>query len=352
MLKRTFGSSLWTLLLLGSLGACAGDTGAALGDDADDLGEQPVAFAVGEAPNGLPSCTTGSTAPCGTFVTRTGTELPLGKYGAVMERNVGRGFQNRVNFLDSAAGCRLFAGLFGGDAAETEELLNITGLDLSLYTVYRPANWVQGETYPVVTWGNGTCAQPEGYGALLRYIASQGYIVVAPNSRYVGSGNEQKRGIDFLTAANRDPASPYYRRVDLTRVAAAGHSQGSAATVTASGDARVDTALLFNGGTSARKPFFAFSGDRDIGNPTAASYRTAINRAAKAAFLFFHNVPKRGNADGHLTLMTQPERVAPAAAAWLKYVLSGDASYREWFVGANCKLCGNATQQEFGQKGL
>ena len=90
----------------------AGDEGS------DEQGNPPVALAVAEAPSGLPSCTTGDTTPCGTFVTRTGRELPLGKYGAVMERNVGRGFQNRVNFLDSNAGCRLFGGLFGGDAAE------------------------------------------------------------------------------------------------------------------------------------------------------------------------------------------------------------------------------------------
>jgi Chlorophyllase enzyme len=364
-MKRTIKSGVLTLLALGSLGACAGASDDAL-DDGEEVaasesetgasaGPQQLMFAAeGDAtsPSGLPPCRNGSVEPCGTFITAAGVELPLGPYGAVMERNVGRGFANRVSILDTEAACRSFATSFGGDPADQEELLALGDLNLSLYTVYRPAKWVDGETYPIVTWGNGTCAQPEGYGALLRYVASQGYVVVAPNSRYVGSGNEQRRALDWLTAANRNRTSPYYRRLDTSKIAAMGHSQGSGGTIAAASDTRIKTVILFNGGTSARKPFFAFSGDRDIGDPTPSSYRNAVDQASKAAFLFFHKVPQRGNGDGHLTLMTQPERVAPAAAAWLKYVLSGDASYRSWFVGADCKLCGDPTEYEFGQKGL
>lgn len=346
--------------LLGLLGACADvatdEPSSEEVTQEEASAESPTLSAVADvaepSESGFPSCTFGSTSPCGTYVTTSGESLPLGKYGVVMDRNVGKGFENRVNFLDSASGCRSFTRLFGGDPAESEQLLNITGLKLALYTVYRPAKWVEGETYPIVTWGNGTCAQPEGYGALLRYVASQGFVVIAPNSRYVGSGNEQRKGIDFLLKANQDPTSPYYRRLDPNRIAAMGHSQGSMGTAAASSDARIKTVVLFNGGTSARKPFFAVSGDRDIGNPTVATYRNGVNRAAKAAFIFFHKVPQRGNADGHLTLMTQPERVVGPTTAWLKYVLSGDASYRSWFVGTGCKLCGNTADYDFGQKGL
>lgn len=297
-------------------------------------------------------CEALATKPCSTFVTKAGTEIPLGPYGAAMDTNVGKGFENRINSSDTKAGCTAFASLFGQDEASTAELVELNGADLALYTVYRPARWVEGETYPIVSWGNGTCAKPEGYGALLRYVASQGFVVVAPNSRYVGSGNEQKRAIDFALAANGDAQSPYYQKLDPTKVAAMGHSQGSQGTAAAASDARIKTVILFNGGTSASKPFFGVSGDRDIGNPTASTYRTAVNRATKGAFIFFHKIPGTGNADGHLTLMTQPERVIEPTARWLKLLLNGDAESKDWFVGTSCKLCGSAADYEFGQKGL
>jgi large subunit ribosomal protein L29 len=116
--------------------------------------------------------------------------------------------------------------------------------------------------------------------------------------------------------------------------------------------ARIKTVILFNGGTTAKKPFFGFSGERDIGNPTAASYRSGVNAAAKAAFIFFHMVPGTGNSDGHLTLMLQPERVVEPTAHWLKMMLNDDADSKLWFVGDSCKLCGHAAEYDFGQKGL
>jgi pimeloyl-ACP methyl ester carboxylesterase len=320
-----------------------------------DAGTTPVDAAVvvdaGPAPI-TDKCKKGETTPCGVFVTRAGTEIPLGPYGVILDRNVGQGFKNTPSSSDNTISCRLFASLFGQDEESTNDLLDLQGIDLSLYSVYRPARWVEGETYPIVSWGNGTCAQPEGYGALLRYVASQGFVVVAPNSRYVGSGNEQKRAIDFALAANADEKSPYYKRLDPQRIAAMGHSLGSQGTAAAASDARIKTVILFNGGTTASKPFFGVSGDRDVGNPTPASYETAVNRAAKAAYIFFHKVPGTGNSDGHLTLMREPLRVTEPTVHWLKLLLSNDAASKEWFVGASCKLCNRDADFEFGQKGL
>jgi len=201
-----------------------------------------------------------------------------------------------------------------------------------------------------VSWGNGTCAQPEGYAALLRYVASYGFVVVSPNSRYVGSGAAQKRAIDFMLEANGDSASPYFGKVDDTKIGAMGHSQGGQGTVAASSDPRIKTVILFNGGTSASKPFLGISGDRDIGSPTANTYATA--RADKAAYVFYHKIPGTGNSDGHLTLMLQPERVTEPTTHWLRYLLNDDVESKEWFVGASCELCGNEEDYEFGQKGL
>jgi predicted dienelactone hydrolase len=165
--------------------------------------------------------------------------VQLGPYGARMDVNVGAGFEN-TDPMDSPS-CPGFVNLFNEDPALSQQLLDVgaqpcnasapnTGdsLDFKLYSTYRPANWPEAPV-PVIAWGNGTCAQPEGYGALLRYVASYGFFVVAPNSREVGrgSGNELKHAIDFAAAANADPASPYYGHLDLSKVGVMGHSQGS-----------------------------------------------------------------------------------------------------------------------------
>src|SRR6185503_7485976 len=144
------------------------------------------------------------------------------------------------------ASCGGFVTLFDAPPNEplTTQLLNVgpqpctasgmagNCLNFGLYSVYYPAIWPEGKV-PVLSWGNGTCAQPEGYGALLRYIASYGFFVVAPNCRQVGTGAALRKGLDFAAAANADSASPYFGHLDMTKVGVMGHSQGSSAANTA-----------------------------------------------------------------------------------------------------------------------
>ena len=303
----------------------------------------------------LVDCEPGSLEACGSIKSVvSGAVVDLGTDGVIMEHNVGVGFENPVAAGDSDGGisCQLFAAIFNFEPNVTQQLLDTMDLDFALYTVYRPANLEAGKKYPLITWGNGTCAQPEGYSPLLRYVASQGFIIVAANSRWVSTNNEMIHALDFMFAANEDPESPYYQLIDTDKVGAMGHSQGSMATATASSDPRIKTVILFNGGTAAQKPFLAVSGDMDIGSPTAASYASAIDAATEAAYLFYHMVPVVGTIDGHLTLMTQPERVIEPTANWFKYQLLGDKAARKWFVGNSCELCGHDAEYEYGEHGL
>lgn len=354
----------YLLALLLGVAACGGsDEKASDEDKVTDPSESTAASDAGGIRQGdgrVPNTTTpgkcesGSFDACSSFVTPFGSDLSLGKYGAIMEPNVGAAFKNMVSPLDTNVTCSLFASVFGQDPAQTNNLLDLRDLDLSLYTVYRPAKWVEGEKYPIITWGNGTCAQPEGYGALLRYVASQGFFVVAANSRYASTDNAQLHALDFAFAENADPKSPYYGRLDTTRVAAMGHSQGAGSTVTTSKDERVKTMILFNGGGTGDKPkpFLTISGDRDIGGATAASLATLIDAWPKAAYLFYHMIPGSGAADGHLTLMTQPERVIEPTVAWLRFQLQNDQDSAAFFVGETCKLCGHDADYEYGAHGL
>jgi hypothetical protein len=316
---------------------------------------------VPEGGGDLKRCTSGSPDTCGVFITTSGTEIQLGPYGAKMDFNAGAGFENAVAAGDADPNqvqCKTFAGLFAEDPAQTAQLLDtknpITGevLDFALYTVYRPGKWVAGERYPVITWGNGTCAQPEGYGAVLRYIASYGFVVIAANSRFVGNGSAMLHALDFAMAANMDSTSPYYQKLDIDKFGAAGHSQGGMGTAAAAKDDRVKNVILFNGGSTATKPFLAISGDFDVGNPMLATFENAVNAAPRAAYLYYHNPSGMGSLRGHLVLMMSPERIDEAATGWFQLTMKDDAKARNLFVGSTCGLCGKDADFNYGQHGL
>jgi hypothetical protein len=308
------------------------------------------------------------TKACGTYITPTGTSVKLGPYGAAMDVNVGKGFENK-DPMDQAT-CPGFVGLFMEDAKQSQQLLDDgpqpctedtpnagNCINFQLYSVYHPANWPSGKV-PIITWGNGTCAQPEGYGTLLRYVASYGFLVVAANSREVGTGAEQQKALDFVIAANDDSSSPYYHHLDTTKIGAMGHSQGSLGTALATqNDSRINAAILFNGGDTLTVPksFLAISGELDVTGFTSTVMSTAVNAAmAPSAFLYYHN-PSGNMADGirgHLVLMLTPERVTEPTVAWWQMILNGDSKAKDEFVGSSCGLCGHSSDYDFGEKGL
>lgn len=282
-------------------------------------------------------------------------EIPSGPYGFFTEWNQGKAFANTPSSSEGL--CDVIAGSFGEPESTTQDSLNLRGADLSLYTVFRPACMKDGETYPVITWGNGTCGQTGGYAPLLATLASHGFVVFASNSRFTQSGNnEMLRALDFAKAANQDSTSVLYKRLDLSKIGAMGHSQGAGATADAASDPRVKAIILWNGGATGNpaKTFLAVSGDRDIGTPTVANYTSYVNGATQpGAFLFYHKVlVTGGSVTGHLTLMEQPERTTDVTVAWWKYILNGDAQAKTMFVGTDCGLCNSKDDFEYGQHNL
>lgn len=289
--------------------------------------------------------------PCASFVPGGpygAPEMELGPYGASLDFNVGKDFAYPIadGDADNDATC---SALSNGQTGQVQQ-----SVDYTLYSVYRPGQFKEGEKVPVIVWGDGTCAWPEAYGPLLRYVASYGFVVVAPNSRWVGDGSQMKRALDFMFAANDDKNSLYYQKLDTSKVGAMGHSQGGSGTIAVASDVRVKAVIIWNGGTSASKPFLAVSGDGDILNASPASMAQDMNAASvsPAAFLYYHMVLQKSDVPGHLTLVTQPQRVVEPALAWWQYTLNGDAEAKTFFAGTDCKLCNHDAEFEFGQKGI
>ena len=277
-----------------------------------------------------------------------------GPYGQKIDWNEGAGtpYVNPVNVAEPIC---LSVGIdtFNEPSAVTADLKNTRGLDYSLYTIFRPACMKDGETYPVITWANGTCGLTHGYATLLGTLASHGFVVIASNSTWTNTAptsSVQLRALDYAAALNGDAGSPLYNRLNLDQIGAMGHSQGAAATSAADGDPRVKSVIFWNSGTSNEKPFLNVSGERDIGAPTPAALASGVNSASQpGAWVYHHQVLQTGGTfTGHLVLMMQPERVSDMTVAWWKWQLKGDQQARSQFVGPNCGLSNRSSEFEFG----
>jgi pimeloyl-ACP methyl ester carboxylesterase len=290
--------------------------------------------------------------PCKSGITTYGVKMLFGPYGVRSEYNVGQGFETAGT--DDSAFCNgVFIPSFGADPIGSADLMNTHDLKFNLYTVYYPGCMPGGEKFPLLTWGNGTCAMPEGYGPVLRYVASHGYIVIAAHNRAVGSGASMSKGLDFMLAQNDDASSKFYQHIDKDNIGAMGHSQGGGATVmVAANDARVKSVIIFSGGSSASKPYFAFSGDHDLGSGTdPSSLKNAVMASQQpAAWMWFHQIPQAVNgsttgalAPGHLTTMMESERVVEETVAWWDMELKGKADAKSMFIGDSCTLCDTST---------
>src|ERR1019366_8308228 len=140
----------------------------------------------------------------------------------------------------------------------------------------------------------------------------------------------------------------------MTKVGAMGHSQGAMATASAASDSRVLDIILFNTGDTSSKPYLAVSGDTDVTFYTPSSMAAAVDASTvPAAWLYFHQIDVVGKMfNGHLTLMTQPERVTEMTKDWWQMMLQNNVAARSEFSGPNCGLCGDAGVQEFGENTL
>src|SRR6185436_6921484 len=87
------------------------------------------------------------------------------------------------------------------------------------------------------------------YGALLNHIASHGFAVYAAYSA-TDQGTELTEGLDWMIAQNDASDSPFYQKLDPSKTAAMGHSQGSIATFAIAADPRLTTTLHLSGGTN------------------------------------------------------------------------------------------------------
>ena len=217
------------------------------------------------------------------------------------------------------------------------------------FTMFRPKDLSQGGLcHPVVTWGNGTNANPSLYKVLLNQLASHGFVVIASDSPNVSQGSPAPMvaGVTWVLQQNDDPTSELYQKIDTTHIGATGHSQGAFATTSAGSDSHITTIAPLCGASTQRMlhgPAWLFCGGMDTTVP-CSTIQNAFNGISNVPVMLAEYLSV-----DHASWITfrgsTPGPVEAAVTAWMRVQLMGDTALRSWFYGPSCKLCTDAGWQ-------
>jgi hypothetical protein len=245
--------------------------------------------------------------------------------------------------------------------------LMLTEASLPTHTVFRPkdiAAFGQGKKLPIIAWGNGACANsPWEHINFLSEVASYGFLVVAigpmPKPGEQGSGrstsSQMTDAINWAIAQNSDKASPYFGKLDVSKIAVSGMSCGGLQTLETAPDPRVTTAVICNSGilpnpnagmagmpgltkeqlTKLHTPtLYILGGEKDIAYANGMDDFKRINHVP----VFVANMDV-----GHGGTYRQPHggEFAKVATAWFQWQLKGDKEAAKMFSGEPSGLAKN-----------
>ena len=87
--------------------------------------------------------------------------------------------------------------------------------------------------HPILTWGNGSASLSSNYTFFLKHMASWGFVIIAAQDKNSGVGQTILDGANFLTAANSNPVSIFFHKLNVSQVGSFGHSQGATGAINA-----------------------------------------------------------------------------------------------------------------------
>lgn len=119
--------------------------------------------------------------------------------------------------------------------------LEMAGMhDFKKYEIYYPSDIVDGTAqYPVVIYSNGTGIKGSMYPAVLKHLASWGFIVMATEEEYSWNGFSSEMCLRTIIKLNETEGiegwetNPFYGHVDLDNIGVSGHSQGGVGVINA-----------------------------------------------------------------------------------------------------------------------
>jgi len=245
------------------------------------------------------------------------------------------------------------------------KVLMLEDPSLEAHTIFAPQDlspFGKKNLLPVLVWGNGACTNsPWEHYKFLNEIASHGFLVIAtgyipmeeaPYRGPMSTSAQQIESIDWAIAQNADKESPYYGRIDVEHIAAAGMSCGGLQTLDNATDPRISTIMICNSGlfinpgtAVPNMPMPAKERLQEIevpviyilGGPEDIAYENGMDDfhrlvkvpAFAANYPVGHGGTYRQEHGGEFTV---------PALAWLQWQLKGDAEAAKMFVGADCGL--------------
>ena len=245
------------------------------------------------------------------------------------------------------------------------KVLMLEDPSLEAHTIFAPqdlAPFGKKNPLPVLVWGNGACTNsPWEHYKFLNEIASHGFLVIAtgyipmeekPFRGPMSTSAQQIESIDWAIAQNADKNSPYYGRIDVDHIAAAGMSCGGLQTLDNATDPRLKTIMICNSGlfinpgtAVPNMPMPAKDRLQEItvpviyilGGPEDIAYENGMDdfhRLVKVP-AFAANYPV-----GHGGTYRQDHggEFSVPALAWLQWQLKGDQEAAKLFQGADCGL--------------
>ena len=237
--------------------------------------------------------------------------------------------------------------------------------DFEAHTVFAPQDlsaFGKKNPLPVLVWGNGACTNsPWEHFKFLNEIASHGFLVIAtghipmeevPYNGPRSTSEQQLQSVDWAIAQNADKESPFYGRIDIDAIAAAGMSCGGLQTLDNSADPRFKTLMIMNSGLfinpagampgmpmpekeklqNIKVPvIYILGGEEDIayGNGMDDFFRLKNVPAVAANLPVGHGGTYRQPHGGEFTF---------PALAWLQWQLQGNEEAAKMFTGSPCGL--------------
>lgn len=237
----------------------------------------------------------------------------------------------------------------------------VSNSTLATHTIFRPSDLTvfgADKQLPVIVWGNGACANsPWEHVNFLSEVASHGFLIIAlgpmPDGRDRGAGKTTSSqlvdAIDWAFAQNQDQSSPYFNKIDVTKVAVSGMSCGGLQALEVAPDTRISTAVICNSGIIGNGGAFpgmpALKKDNlnklhtpilyILGGPSDIAYVNGMDD-----FKRINHVPVfAANLDvGHGGTYgeTHGGAFATVATAWFKWQLKQDVEAAKMFIGSPC----------------
>ena len=247
------------------------------------------------------------------------------------------------------------------------KVLMLEDPSLEAHTIFAPQDlspFGKKNQLPILVWGNGACTNsPWEHYKFLNEIASHGFLVIAtgyipmeeaPYRGPMSTSAQQIESIDWAIAQNADKESPYYGRIDVEHIAAAGMSCGGLQTLDNATDPRLTTIMICNSGLFINPGtavpnmpmppkerlqeievpvIYILGGPEDIAyeNGMDDFHRLVKVPAFAANYPVGHGGTYRQEHGGEFTV---------PAVAWLQWQLKGDQEAAKLFRGADCGLAG------------